>query len=130
MSTASSRPPLPIRASLPTPFERGRLLQALHAHRRLVLIVVLLGLFGGALVSRLSVPLDYRASGEARLNEDASLSAARVLDDRVLESARALAQSDLSVAELRARVQVFAKSSNVLQVVAHASESETAERLA
>jgi hypothetical protein len=115
----------------PRAFERARLWEALRAERRLLLVALLLGLFGGALVSRLSVPLDHRARAEARVHaEDPTLAASRVLDERVLEAARTLAGSSDSVGALRSRLEVEVRPPRGLVVTAHAPDAAGAARLA
>jgi hypothetical protein len=115
----------------PTPFERARLWEALSAQRRLIVGVLMLGLFGGAAVSRLSVPLDHRARAEARvLVDEPALAAGRVLDEPVLEAARTLAGMSVPIGELRARLEVEVQPPGSLAVTAHAADASGAERLA
>ena len=131
MPTADSSPPsrFVARQAEPTPFERRRLWRALAAQRGLVLAAALLGLFGGALVSRLSVPLDHLACAEAHLAAVDAGAPARVLDDGVLQAARVLGRLSESVGELRTRLDVRARGSDIV-VAAHATSAEEAVHLA
>jgi hypothetical protein len=131
MSSADSSPPARVsREVLPTPFERRRIWRAVRAQRGLVLAVVLLGLFGGALVSRLSVPLDHVARAEAHLLSADLGTTRRVLDDEVLGAARTMGQFEAPVAELRGRVDAVLSGASDVVVTAHASDAEGAIQLA
>ncbi len=120
----------PIARDLARPFERRRVVQALRSQIKLLLAVGLLGLFGGALVARFAVTLDYAARSVVQVDAQGAVAAMSwVESDRVLETARMLAREGEPVTVLRKRIEMTPMSTRRLGVTAHATSSEQAMAL-
>lgn len=119
------------RRDQPRAFEARRVAEALADNTKLLLAVALLGLFGGALVARFAVPLDYSARTLIRVESHgvvASLPWAE--SDRVLETARVLSNEAEPVSALRKRIDVAPMGATRLAITAHAQDDEAAVSLA
>jgi len=116
---------------LPRPFERRRLMRALRANGRLLLAVLVFGLFGGAAVARFAVPLDYAARTVVKVESQGAVAAlAWAQSDRIVDTARHLAGLKNEVAELRKRIDIEPLGPTRIAITAHASESAPALALA
>ncbi len=126
----------------PRPFERKRISEALRSQLKLLLAVGLLGLFGGALVARFAVKLDYAARSLVQVlpampavaegqADGASLTEWMpwAASDRVLTTARTLARASEPVDSLRSRIELTPWGKTRLAITAHAGTSQQATAL-
>ena len=111
----------------PRPFERKRVVEALKANLKLLVAVALLGLFGGALVARFAVTLDYAARSLVQVDAQGLVAALPWAEsDKVLERARLLAHESEPVPALRRRIEMSSAGTGRIAVTAHAASSEQA----
>lgn len=116
----------------PRAFEPRRLLRALRAHYPVLLGVVLLALFGGAVVGRLAVPKKQLARAIARIAQEPHAVFARALEADVLERALRRAGDTVPLSWLRESTRIGFEGPDRLTVEVRASVSDgrRAQRLA
>lgn len=109
------------------PFEQRRIVEALRSQLKMLLAVGLLALFGGAVVARFAVTLDYEAQSVVQVDARGTVATLPwVESDRVLDTARVLSHEDEPVAALRKRIEARPLGTTRIGITAHAETGEQA----